>query len=164
MKTLGIDQSLTCSGWCLVENGKLKDFGMVKPPPFNKKDPANLKRFLHIYLDFEKLIMDEQPELMVLETYFAGSKGRRNGMTVVPELRGVLKLLAAKWDIKFAEYAPQTVRCGLLGKGHGHADKEEVADWVEEEYSVRPEPLDVTDAIAIAVYGERKEMEANKNG
>lgn len=162
MRILAIDQSISCSGWCLSSGTGLV-YGVVKPPKFDASDPGNLARFRHVHEKFSTIIDDQKPEVMVLERYFPGTRGQRNGMTVVPELRGVLKLLASSRGMKFMECAPQTVRCTLLGKGHGHANKEEVADWVEEEFGIRPEPLDITDSIAMAEWAQREvRNEANK--
>lgn len=157
---LAIDQSIASTGWAFVTKDGVLSYGAIRPAKFSKADPANLKRLYHIFREVTRLIAEHgrKPDCLVLERYFTGIKGRNNGTTVVPELRGALKILAAINEIPFRELAPQTYRCGLLGKGNGNADKEKVAKYVKRKTGIDPKKdnvkgsRDITDAIAMGLF------------
>lgn len=159
---LSIDQSMSCSGWALIEDGSVLKYGKV-PTVYDPKDPANVERLRYIYCQFRTIIEDcllskeEAPDLMVLEKFFARNY---NGANAVAEVRGVLKLAAAMNGIRFVEYPPQSVRKVMLG--NGRAEKEEGAEYVSKvigEATFQKKDYDITDAILMGLYAERMEHE-----
>lgn len=151
---LAIDQSITAAGWAYVTRDSVMDAGVFRPAKFDQDDRANVARLTSVVDFFRKKIRTRRPDLFVLEAYIAGSRQRRNGMTVVPELRGALKVLAGQLGIPYKEYHPQTYRRGLLGEGHGHAEKAEVASFVQRFFGgkITEKDYDMTDAVALGLF------------
>ena len=156
MLILSIDQSLSCSGWAMILDGTVTKYGKVETK-LNSKDPSNRDRLQQIWNSFYEIIGPEgdHPDLIVLETFYGGSK--HNGGNAIPEVRGVLKLLTSMVGVPLKEYAPQTVRKGMLG--NGRAEKDQVAAFVSKELgkTFEKKDFDVTDAILMGLYASRVE-------
>jgi crossover junction endodeoxyribonuclease RuvC len=60
-------------------------------------------------------------------------------------------LAAAAAGLEVAEYSPLTIKSAVVG--YGRAEKQQVQHMVMRllELSVRPEPMDASDALAIAI-------------
>lgn len=155
---LSIDQSLTCSGWALVMKDTVIRSGRIVTK-HNDEDPSNRRRLSFIFTEFRNLVdefttLDIRPDLIVLETFYGGS--RHNGGNAIPEVRGVLKLLITQLCIPFAEYAPQTVRKHMVGTGK--AKKPAVAAVAQRyvDWPITKKDYDVTDAIVMGLYAAKE--------
>lgn len=77
----------------------------------------------------------------------------------VIEVVGVLKAAAFAYGVPIQLVRPQTMKCGILGKGHGDAEKAEVKEglcrFVNGLRDVKRISLNATDALGIAVCAER---------
>ncbi len=99
-----------------------------------------------------------RPEAIAIERVFQG----RNVASLIGlgEGRGVALLAAGKRGIPIHEYTPSEVKKSVTGAGH--ATKSQVARWVRAELAGIEKgcPLDVTDALAIALcLGDRLRRE-----
>ncbi len=154
MLILSIDQSMSCSGYAWLDSDGNVATGTVKTKQ-DKNDPHNRKRLLFIYHAFDKLISKGNPDLIILERYFVSNT---KGSMAVADVRGILKLLTAVYDIPMREYVTSSVRKNVVG--NGRAEKETVADFVLQTFpSLRDKPitLDETDALAMAMHAMRIE-------
>ncbi|RUM58655.1 MAG: crossover junction endodeoxyribonuclease RuvC [Persephonella sp.] len=145
MKTvLGIDPGNYKTGFSVLlkENNSLKILkaGVIKPV---RKKPLHLKQ---IFSELEKVIKEFNPEEIALESSFFG----KNPQTLIRlgEIRGIILLLSALYDIPIYEYTPQQVKNAITG--YGWAKKEDVLSMVERFLNFKPESFDEADAIAIA--------------
>jgi Holliday junction resolvasome RuvABC endonuclease subunit len=77
----------------------------------------------------------------------------------VIEVVGVLKAAAFAYGVPIVLIRPQTMKIGILGNGHGDAEKDEVkaglSRFVRGLIDVKRISLNATDALGIAVCAER---------
>jgi crossover junction endodeoxyribonuclease RuvC len=96
-----------------------------------------------------KLIQDFSPDVLAVESIFSALNVRT--ALRLAEVRGVVLLAAAQYDLEVHSYAPREVKATITG--HGHADKRQVQTMVRTLLSmnVTPEPSDAADALAVAL-------------
>jgi Holliday junction resolvasome RuvABC endonuclease subunit len=93
-----------------------------------------------------------RPNELVIETFFPG---RMRGATVIPELRGIIKLAAYQiGTATITEVPPGTVKKNIAG--NGRASKSEVKAAVNRKYGISVSSSDEADAIAIALAGRER--------
>lgn len=150
MRVLGLDPSLRCTGYGLIErNGRgvrLLEGGVLKPPsarPFEER-LASLVRGLN------EIISGFAPDAIVVEELFS-SRGYPRTALMMAHARGALVCAAALAGVPVFDYAATTVKLALVGRGG--ATKEQVARMVVHQLGLRrrPSPIDVTDALALAL-------------
>lgn len=124
MRILGIDPSLTSSGWVLLNNGKIKDFGLIKT------NTDTEKRFLYIYQEFEKIIKKSKPDEIHIETPFFGTNAQSS--LSLAYVRGALLVLCESLDIPLISFAPQEIKKTFTGSGK--ANKDDLAKAIAEKY------------------------------
>lgn len=118
MRVMGIDPSLTSSGWAVVEDGKLMSYGLVK----TTKDTP--QRFYYIYNEFKKLIKQYKPNKVHVETPFFGQNAQ-TGLNLA-YVRGGLLVLCEGLKIPMISFTPREVKKYVAGEGK--AEKEDVAN------------------------------------
>ena len=121
MKILGIDQSLTNTG-IYFWSEKKEAFHSIKPKKL--RDEARLK---FIYDQVEAYLREYEPDLVVIEGYSFGSRGR--AIFQLGELGGMLKMLLYNRQTPFRVIPPTTHKKALTGRGN--ANKAEVMDYLE---------------------------------
>ncbi len=148
MKILGIDPGTRNCGYAIVEkNGnsiKLIEAGLIKI-----KTKILQEQIVEMTEGFD-LIFDkhEIDQVSIEDMFFAF-----NPKTVIKlaQFRGAISLKILQKFGNFAEYTPLQVKQAVTG--NGKATKEQVAFMVKRLLGVKKEikPLDITDAIAIAL-------------
>lgn len=108
--------------------------------------PAKLQ-LLHARLS--ALLAEHRPHAVAVESLFY-AKNVRSALTL-GHVRGVLLLAASQAALPVAEYSPAEVKRAVVG--YGRAEKRQVQEMVTLllGLSEAPSPLDVSDALAIAV-------------
>lgn len=144
MLVLSIDQSLSCSGYCIMdENENIIECGLIK----TDKKMDNPNRLLEIYNTI--LNITDKYELFAIiieESYFAKNVSTLKSLNMV---RGVIELLSAQKNIPLNILKTTECRKEVLGKGN--AKKDEVYKFVSEKYkNINFETNDMTDAVLIA--------------
>ena len=148
MKILGIDPGTRNCGYAIVEkNGnsvKLIEAGLIKI-----KTKILQEQIVEMTEGFD-LIFDkhEIDEVSIEDMFYAF-----NPKTVIKlaQFRGAISLKILQKFGNFAEYTPLQVKQAVTG--NGKATKEQVAFMVKRLLGIKKEikPLDITDAIAIAL-------------
>jgi crossover junction endodeoxyribonuclease RuvC len=149
MRILGVDP-----GYAIVGFGVLEYSGTVFTPvtygaitteagmPFSK-------RLESIYLDFQSLLQQYQPDSVSMERLYFTS----NQKTVidVAQARGVLMLGAQLAHIPVSEYTPLQVKQAVVG--YGRAEKKQVMELTRRILKLQhvPKPDDAADALALAI-------------
>lgn len=85
MKILSIDQSLVQSGYCIFQDDKLIEKGVIE------SGQKGTKRLFEIKQEIQVLLKNHRPEYVVFEDYSYGSRGRATFS--LGELGGMLKLM-----------------------------------------------------------------------
>ena len=148
MKILGIDPGTRNCGYAIVEkNGnsvKLIEAGLIKI-----KTKILQEQIVEMTEGFDLIFDKHEIHQVSIEDMFYAF----NPKTVIKlaQFRGAISLKILQKFGNFAEYTPLQVKQAVTG--NGKATKEQVAFMVKRLLGVKKEikPLDITDAIAIAL-------------
>jgi crossover junction endodeoxyribonuclease RuvC len=150
MRVLGIDCGGEYTGYGVVEihpTGKLSCLacGAIKLSP-REKLPTRLSR---IYMHLGAIISEHQPDEVAIEDVFYALNVK--SALKLGQVRGVAMLAAASAGLEVSEYSPLTIKSSVVG--YGRAEKYQVQQMVTHllDLPAPPEPLDVSDALAIAI-------------
>jgi crossover junction endodeoxyribonuclease RuvC len=148
MIIMGIDPGSRNLGYCFLrfEGGKmtLLEAGLLKIPPGELQE-----QIVELAEGLDLLLKKIRPDEVAIEDIFYAF----NPKTVLKlaQFRGALGLKILQEVGYFHEYTPLQVKKALTG--NGKAAKEQVAYMVKRLLGIRREikPLDITDAMAIAI-------------
>ncbi len=150
MRVLGVDCGGEYTGYGVVEMhpaGKLRCLacGAIKLSP-REALPRRLSR---IYTQLGAVIAEHQPDEVAIEDVFYALNVK--SALKLGQVRGVAMLAAAAAGLEVSEYSPLTIKSSVVG--YGRAEKHQVQLMVTRllELPAPPEPLDVSDALAIAI-------------
>ena len=148
MRILGLDPSLSSTGWGIVEveNNRLRYVadGFIKT---NTKDSLP-KRLSVIHKALNEIIETYRPDEAAIEQVFLNE----NPMSTIKlgMARGVVILAPALFDLPITEYEPTKVKKALVGVGR--AEKSQVETMVKILLpGCKPKNNDSSDALAIAI-------------
>ena len=148
MKILGIDPGTRNCGYAIIEkNGnsvKLIEAGLIKI-----KTKILQEQIVEMTEGFDLIFAKHEINEVSIEDMFYAF----NPKTVIKlaQFRGAISLKILQKFGNFAEYTPLQVKQAVTG--NGKATKEQVAFMVKRLLGIKKEikPLDITDAIAIAL-------------
>jgi crossover junction endodeoxyribonuclease RuvC len=149
MRILGIDPGTGILGFGVIDVSGPKrvmvDAGVIRTPPHQ---PAQ-ERLLTIYDELKAIILENKPEVMVVEQLFF-AKNVTTAMTVA-QARGVVLLLGEQHGLQLVEYTPLQIKQAITG--YGKADKKQVQEMVRIQLNLTevPQPDDCADALAAAL-------------
>jgi crossover junction endodeoxyribonuclease RuvC len=150
MRVLGIDCGGEYTGYGVVEmhqTGKLccLTCGAIKLSP----QEALPRRLSRIFSQLGEIIATHQPDEVAIEDVFYALNVK--SALKLGQVRGVAMLAAAAAGLEITEYSPLTIKSSVVG--YGRAEKQQVQHMVTRllELSVPPEPMDASDALAIAI-------------
>ena len=150
MRVMGIDCGGEYTGFGVVEETldrklvchitgaiKLKS-GMVMAAKLQK-----------IFTDLTAIIAEHQPEIVAIEDVFYALNVKT--ALKLGQVRGVAMLAASASGLEVAEYSPLSIKSAVVG--YGRAEKQQVQQMVMRllKLTVPPEPMDASDALAIAI-------------
>lgn len=140
-RILGLDLSLTATGWALVWEGSPR-WGVIK------SKSRGVKRLSEIRNAVLDILNQTQPSLAVIEGY---SYGSHQGMAGLAELGGVIRLLLLDMAIPFIVVAPATNKKFATGKGN--AEKDLMLKRVFQHWGADMNNNNEADAFALAQFG-----------
>ncbi len=148
MKILGIDPGTRNCGYAIVEkNGR--DIKLIEAGLIKIKTKILQEQIVEMTEGFDLLFKKHKIDEVSIEDMFYAF----NPKTVIKlaQFRGAISLKILQEFGNFAEYTPLQVKQAVTG--NGEATKEQVAFMVKRLLNVKKEikPLDITDAIAIAL-------------
>ena len=146
---MGVDPGLIQTGFGIIsvrDNQKtLIDYGIIKPSP--KDNLSN--RLLTIFNDVCKIITDFKPQVFAIEDIFYG-KNVKSAMRL-GQARGASMVAAASKQIPIYEYSARKVKQSLTGNGNAHKNQVQFMVKATLQMDHIPEPLDASDALAVAL-------------
>ncbi len=158
MRILGIDPGLGTTGYGLIDGGSFKviEAGVIR----TKSGIPIQDRIKKIFDEISGIIEEHRPGVLVLEKIYSHYKHPTTAI-LMGHARAMACLVCGKFDIKLVNY-PST-RIKKVITGNGHASKSQVQRMVRELLKLKksPEPLDVSDALAMAItycFVERSPM------
>ncbi len=150
MRILGIDPGLGITGYGSIEvsgrETKIIEAGVIRS---NAKQRIEM-RLSEIYKKITSLIKDTTPDVVVLEEIYSHYKHPRTSI-LMGHARGAICLAVAIENIKLVNYASTRIKKAITGRGH--ASKQQIQRTVSSLLNLKklPEPVDVTDALALAL-------------
>lgn len=107
------------------------------------------RRLSRIFTQLSELISEHRPNEVAIEDVFYALNVK--SALKLGQVRGVAMLAAAVAGLDVAEYSPLTIKSSVVG--YGRAEKQQVQHMVTQllALSQPPEPLDASDALAIAI-------------
>ena len=149
MKIFGVDPGSQCTGYgCIETNGDRHRVIVcgVLVAPARVTLPEKL---LAIHRGLMDLLIRHEPSAVAIEDLFYARNVR--SALVLGHVRGVLMLAASEAGVPISEYSPTEVKRAVVG--YGRAEKRQVQQMVTLLLGMEtaPSPLDVSDALAVAV-------------
>ncbi|HYU64650.1 MAG TPA: crossover junction endodeoxyribonuclease RuvC [Candidatus Paceibacterota bacterium] len=148
MIILGIDPGTTIIGYGVIRNenntfSKIA-YGTIRNP--GKDKPTDLKNTAQ---ELTKLIKKYQPEILAVEKLFFINNQKT--ALAVSEMRGIILLTGANFDLPVYEFTPLQVK--QFVSGYGGAEKKQIQKMVRLILKIKEEirPDDAADALAIAL-------------
>lgn len=148
IRIFGIDPGSAATGWGVVDCAGARlsyvASGVVRP----KRGAAHAQKLADIFERLSGLIKSHEPDEAAVEETFVNASPR--DALVLGQARGVALLAPAKVGLSVAEYAANTVKKSVVGRGH--ADKHQVQAMVK---VLLPQcgqlASDEADALAVAI-------------
>lgn len=148
IRIFGIDPGSAATGWGVIdrEGSRLSYVasGAIRP----KRAAAYVEKLVEIYRGLRALIAEYRPDETAIEETFVNVSPR--DALVLGQARGVALLAPARAGLSVAEYAANTVKKSVVGRGH--AGKEQVQAMVKVLLpkcgALKP---DEADALAVAI-------------
>ena len=146
---IGIDPGTNILGFGIISiSGNKPEYISSGIIDMRKISDHNLK-LEKIYNSIIKILDKFHPEELSIEAPFYGKNVQ--SMLKLGRAQGVVLGAAFSRSLKVAEYAPRKIKMAVTG--NGNASKEQVALMLTKFFKLKsvPEPLDATDAIAVAL-------------
>lgn len=118
---LGIDPSLTSTGYSIIKKGNLLDSGTIKTKPSNKTPTEETLRLRSIKNSICEIIEKYTPALVVIE----GLAFMARNTTALVQLSGLNYMIRDELisrDIQFIVVAPTSLKKFITGKGNAQKD------------------------------------------
>jgi len=148
IRIFGIDPGSAATGWGVIDrDGSRLVFvasGVIRP----KRSAGHPEKLAQIFSALRDLLSEYQPHEAAVEETFVNASPR--DALVLGQARGVALLAPALVDLPVAEYAANSVKKSVVGRGH--ADKAQVQAMVKVllPQCGAPKP-DEADALAVAI-------------
>lgn len=156
MRILGIDPGLGTTGYGIIDDS---DFRIIEAGVIRTRSNTPIEvRVRKIFDQISEIIEELRPEVLVLEKVYSHYKHPTTSI-LMAHARAMACLICGKLDVKLVNY-PST-RIKKVITGNGHASKHQVQRIVRDLLRLKeePEPVDVSDALAMAIaycYIEKK--------
>ena len=161
MRILGIDPGLQVTGYGIIED---KNFAPRNCPPETRgnfklveagvirtisKTPIQI-RITKIFDEISDIVAEYRPGVLVLEKIYSHYKHPTTAI-LMGHARAMACLVCGKFDIKLINYPSTRIKKAITG--NGHASKQQVQRMVQGLLKLKrpPEPVDVSDALAMAI-------------
>lgn len=162
MKILGIDPGTINCGYAIVENvtnvnkPKLVEAGLIK-----MKSRILQEQILELVEGIDLILKSHKIDEVAIEDMFFAFNPK--SVIKLAQFRGALSLKILLELGNFSEYTPLQVKKAVTG--NGKSSKEQVSFMVKRLLGIKQEikPLDITDAIAVALtHFQRVSLKAKK--
>lgn len=157
-RVFGVDPGLRQTGWSCIEvttgarnaAPRVIEAGVIR---LDAKHSIS-QRLNELHADLGALLDELVPEYVVVEKLYAHYKHPTTAIKM-GHARGVILLAAQSRDIRIEELSATEIKKAIVG--HGHASKQQIQVAVQSICRLKepPSPMDVSDALAIAITGSR---------
>jgi crossover junction endodeoxyribonuclease RuvC len=148
MKILGIDPGLNTTGYGIIDQ---KSFKVIEAGVIRTKANTPIQdRINKIFEEISVLVEEHHPGVLVLEKIYSHYKHPTTAI-LMGHARAMACLVCGKFNIRLVNYPSTRIKKAVTG--NGHASKEQVQKMVQSLLKLKkaPEPVDVSDALAMAI-------------
>lgn len=139
---LGLDLSLTQTGWAVDGADVHRQWGVIKPKS------KGAERLLFIDRQIHELVAMYKPSLAVIENY---AFGKSQGMAGIAEAGGVVRLALYRCGIKYIEISPMAMKKFVTGRGN--CEKSEIMMHCLKNWKVEIANNNAADAFGLCQFG-----------
>jgi crossover junction endodeoxyribonuclease RuvC len=149
VRVLGVDPGSDTTGYGVIDSDgrryDLVEYAGIRAP----KHLSFAERLLAISRKLEEVIERLSPHACAVEDTFYAVNVK--SALKLGQARGAVLVAAARAGIEVFEYSPLEIKSALVG--YGRAEKKQVQEMVRVLLGMKnvPEPLDASDALAIAI-------------
>ena len=149
MRIIGVDPGSDTTGYGVIESDgrryELIEYAGIRGP----KHLSFAERLLAISLKLEEVIERLKPQACAVEDTFYAVNVK--SALKLGQARGAVLVAAARAGVEVFEYSPLEIKSALVG--YGRAEKQQVQEMVRVLLGMKnaPEPLDASDALAVAI-------------
>ena len=149
MRIIGVDPGSDTTGYGVIDsdgrNYQLVEYAGIR----GLKRLSFAQRLLGITLKLEEVIERLSPQACAVEDTFYAVNVK--SALKLGQARGAVLVAAARAGLAVFEYSPLEIKSALVG--YGRAEKQQVQEMVRLLLRMEsvPEPLDASDALAIAI-------------
>jgi crossover junction endodeoxyribonuclease RuvC len=148
VRILGVDPGLGTTGYGIIDDGTFKviEAGVIRTKP-NTPIQSRLKK---IFDSVTEIIEDFKPDVLVLEKIYSHYKHPTTAI-LMGHARASVCLACGLYRLRLINYPSTRIKKAVTG--NGHASKEQVQRMVQDILRLKkvPEPVDVSDALAMAL-------------
>ena len=144
MKIIGLDLSLTHTGFVLLNNGRVIAYATIIP-----KKLRGVQRLYFVKTEIKKVLTRYKPQLAVVEGYAYSPNA--NMAFSIGELGGIIKQLLYVNGVNYFMVAPKTLK--KFTTGNGNANKEMMKLAVIKDWKVELNTEHEYDAFGLATMG-----------
>ena len=148
MRILGIDPGLYATGYGVIEGAgfKLVEAGVIR----TKANTPIQDRVAKIFDEISAIIEEHRPDVLVLEKIYSHYRHPATAI-LMGHARAMACLVCGKFNVKLINYPSTRIKKAVTG--NGHASKYQVQRMVQDLLGLKdpPKPVDVSDAIAMAI-------------
>jgi len=151
MRILGIDPGLVRTGYGLIETAEGGHMRMVEAGVIRTKAGEGIAlRVTEIFRNLTDIITEHRPDILVLEKVYSHYKHPVTAI-LMGHARGIACLACGLNDVRLVNYPATRIKKAVTG--NGRATKEQVQKTVKALLGLNklPEPVDISDALAMAV-------------
>jgi len=149
MRIIGVDPGSDTTGYGVIESDgrhyELIEYAGIRGP----KHLSFAERLLAISRKLEEVIERLSPRACAVEDIFYAVNVK--SALKLGQARGAVLVAAARAGVEVFEYSPLEIKSALVG--YGRAEKQQVQEMVRVLLGLKtaPEPLDASDALAVAI-------------
>ena len=145
---LGFDPGLNVTGWGAIKSHGNREEHLSHGTIVTKNQQILGVRLNTIFEQVSDLCQKYSPSSIAVEKIF--SNKNPDSTIKLGKARGIIFLVAARFDIEIFEYSPNTVKKNLVG--YGHATKFQIVKMIERIFpNLVIEDENSADALAVAV-------------
>jgi crossover junction endodeoxyribonuclease RuvC len=149
MRIIGVDPGSDTTGYGVIDSDgrhyDLVEYAGIRGP----KHLNFAERLLAISRKLEEVIERLSPQACAVEDTFYAVNVK--SALKLGQARGAVLVVAARAGVEVFEYSPLEIKSALVG--YGRAEKQQVQEMVRVLLGMKnvPEPLDASDALAVAI-------------
>ena len=152
IRIFGIDPGSAATGWGVIDRARARlsyvASGVIRP----KRGSTHAEKLAQIFAALKELVGDHRPDEAAVEETFVNASPR--DALVLGQARGIALLAPSLAGLPVAEYAANSVKKSVVGRGH--ADKHQVQTMVKVllpqcEVGGAKLAADEADALAVAI-------------